>query len=110
MSADSAMKCTPQKTMYSASRPGGRVAGELERVPGDVGEPDDLVALVVVAEDEGPVAERRPGRAARRTSEGSDGGGQLARAGHAALAAGSAAAPSTSSGSDGGARGAAPGR
>ena len=62
MSALSAMKCTPQKTMNSAVRPGRRVAGELERVAGDVGELDDLVALVVVAEDEHPVAERRLGR------------------------------------------------
>ena len=58
MSADSAMKCTPQKTMNSASGRRGRVAGELEGVAGDVGELDDLVALVVVAEDEQPVAER----------------------------------------------------
>ena len=68
------MKCTPQKTMYSASGPGGRLAGQLERVAGHVGELDDLVALVVVAEHEHPVAERRlrgaarapPGRGRRR--------------------------------------------
>ena len=41
----------------------GRVAGELEGVAGDVGELDDLVALVVVAEDEQPLAERRLGGA-----------------------------------------------
>jgi len=38
-------------------RAGGRLAGELEGVPGDVGELDDLVALVVVAEDEHLLAE-----------------------------------------------------
>jgi hypothetical protein len=40
ISADSAIKCTPQ------------IAGELERVAGNVGELDDLVALVVVTEHE----------------------------------------------------------
>ena len=39
----------------SAAKP-----GELERVAAGVGPADDLVALVVVAEDEEPVAERRP--------------------------------------------------
>ena len=39
-------------------RPRGRLAGQLERVAGDVGELDDLVALVVVAEHEDPLAER----------------------------------------------------
>ena len=63
MSALSAMKCTPQKTMNSAVRPGRGVAGQLERVAGDVGELDHLVALVVVAEHEQPVAQRRLGRA-----------------------------------------------
>ena len=47
-------------------RAAGGVAGQLEGVTGDVGELDDLVALVVVAEHEHPVAERllggpRPG-------------------------------------------------
>ena len=37
-----------------------REAGELERVAAGVGPLDDLVALVVVAEDQEPVAERRP--------------------------------------------------
>ena len=41
-------------------RAGRRVPGQLEGVAGDVGELDDLVALVVVAEDEDPVAERAP--------------------------------------------------
>ena len=66
--------------------------GELEGVTGDVGELDDLVALVVVAEDEDPVAERRLRRAARSTSVGSQAGGQVARAVDAPLAVGSAAA------------------
>ncbi len=39
--------------------PGRCGLGELERVAGDVGELDDLVALVVVAEDEHPVSEGR---------------------------------------------------
>ena len=45
--------------------PGRRLAGQLERVAGHVGELDDLVALVVVAEHEHPVAERRLGGAWR---------------------------------------------
>ena len=44
-------------------RAAGGVAGELEGVAGDVGELDDLVALVVVAEDEDPLAKGRLGRA-----------------------------------------------
>ena len=47
-------------------RPGGRVPGQLEGVAGDVGELDDLVALVVVAEDEDLVAELLLGRAGAR--------------------------------------------
>ena len=80
MSADSAMKCTPQKTMYSASGRAGRVAGELERVAGDVGELDHLVALVVVAEHEHPLAERVLGRAGPRDQVGVGRGGQVAGA------------------------------
>ena len=38
------------------------LVGELERVAGVVGELDHLVALVVMAEDDEPAAERRPGR------------------------------------------------
>ena len=64
MSADSAMKCTPQNTMYSASGPGRGLPGELERVAGDVGELDDLVALVVVAQHEDPRPPARPWRPA----------------------------------------------
>ena len=77
MSALSAMKWTPQKTMYSASRRPAACSRELERVAAEVGVLDDLVALVVVAEDHEPVAEalperRRFARPARRlTSAGS---------------------------------------
>ena len=53
------MKCTPQKTMNSASGCVAICARELERVAGVVGELDHLVALVVMAEDDEPVAERR---------------------------------------------------
>ena len=59
MSALSAMKCTPQKTMNSASGCAAACWAKLEGVAGDVGELDDLVALVVVAEDVGPRAELR---------------------------------------------------
>ena len=52
------MKCTPQKTTKSASCWRGGVLRELERVAGVVGELDDFVALVVVAEDDQAVAER----------------------------------------------------
>ena len=41
--------------------PRRRLAGQLERVAGHVGELDDLVALVVVTQHEEPVAERRLG-------------------------------------------------
>ena len=87
MSADSAMKCTPQKTMNSASGPGGRLARELERVAGDVGELDDLVALVVVAEHEDPRAQRLLGREGARHQVGVGRRGQVARALDAALGA-----------------------
>ncbi len=52
MSADSAMKCTPQNTMYVGL---GVLLGQhrqAERVAPGVGPAHDLVALVVVAEDE----------------------------------------------------------
>ena len=62
MSALSAMKCTPQKTMNSRRAAAGGGARELQRVADVVGELDHLVALVVVAEDDEPVAERRLGR------------------------------------------------
>jgi iron-sulfur cluster assembly accessory protein len=66
-------------------RPGGRLAGELERVAGDVGELDDLVALVVVAEHEDPVAERGLGARARADQVGVARRGQVAGALDAAL-------------------------
>ena len=40
----------------------GADAGELERVPGVVGEADDLLHLVVVAEDQEPLPELRAAR------------------------------------------------
>ena len=49
----------------------GGEAGELERVAAGVGPLDDLVALVVVAEDQEPVAERRPWRRRSRSSSSS---------------------------------------
>ena len=42
---------------------GGRLLGELEGVTGHVGEGDDLVALVVMAQDEHAAAERGLGDA-----------------------------------------------
>ena len=61
MSADSAMKCTPQKTMYvGLGAPLGEHREPVRVAPG-VGPADHLVALVVVPEDEQPVAERRLG-------------------------------------------------
>ena len=57
ISADSAMKWTPQKRTNSASACCGGVLAELEAVAGEVGVLDDLVALVVVAEDDQPLAE-----------------------------------------------------
>ena len=51
-------------------RPGRRLAGELEGVAGDVGELDDLVALVVVAEHEDPRAQRLLGRLRARDQVG----------------------------------------
>jgi hypothetical protein len=36
---------------------GRGVASELERVAGDIGELDDLVALIVMTEDEEPIAQ-----------------------------------------------------
>ena len=63
MSAASAMKWTPQKTMYSASRPLRRVLREHERVAALIRELDDVLALVVMPEDDHPLAERRARRA-----------------------------------------------
>lgn len=69
-------------------RAGGGVPGELERVARDVGELDDLVALVVVAEDEDAVAEGGLGRAGPLDEVGVGGGGQVPGALDAALAVG----------------------
>ena len=60
-SADSAMKCTPQNTMNSASSLLLGEHREAVAVAAGVGPADHLVALVVVAEDEHPVAEGRLG-------------------------------------------------
>ena len=57
-SADSAMKCTPQKTMSVAALSAANRAS-LKLSPPRVGPLHDLVALVVVAEDQQPVAELR---------------------------------------------------
>ena len=86
MSALSAMKCTPQNTMYSASGPGRGLLRELERVAGHVGELDDLVALVVVAEDERPARPARPWpRGPARPASGRTAAGSVAGAVDAAL-------------------------
>ena len=53
------MKWTPQNTMYSAAPRLAAVPRELERIAGEVGELDDLVALIVVPEDDEAIAERR---------------------------------------------------
>jgi hypothetical protein len=52
------MKCTPQKTMCLRFRLRGE-ARELERIAGDVGVGIDVGALVVVAEQDGILAELR---------------------------------------------------
>ena len=65
--------------------PGGGLARELERVARDVGELDDLVALVVVAEHEGPAAQRGAGRAGALDEVRVARGGQVADALDAAL-------------------------
>ena len=57
MSALSAMKWTPQKMMNSASSRKAACLGELEGVAAEIGELDDVVALVVVAEDDETVGE-----------------------------------------------------
>ncbi len=61
-SALSAMKCTPQKTMKSASGVRGDLTREAERVADVVGELDHLVALVVMAENEQPRCRASPAR------------------------------------------------
>ncbi len=57
-SADSAMKCTPQKTMSVAVSSSAATRASLKESPRRVGPLDDLVALVVVPEDQEAVAER----------------------------------------------------
>ena len=66
-------------------RPRGGLLGELERVTGDVGELDDLVALVVVTEDEDLVAEGLLGRAGTSDQVGVRGGGEVSGALDASL-------------------------
>ena len=68
MSAVSAMKWTPQKTMYSASVLLGGPLRELEGVAAEVGELDDVLALVVVAEDDELEPSLRRAAATRSTS------------------------------------------
>jgi hypothetical protein len=65
--------------------PGGGVAGQAEGVAAGVGEDDDLVTLVVVAEHERPLAQDGPGRPGPLDQLGIGGGGQVARAGGALL-------------------------
>lgn len=75
-----------------------RLPGQLERVAGDVGEPDDLVPLVVVAEHEHPVAERRLGGAGPLDQGRVGGGGSSPGQSTPRSLAGSAPLPSSSSG------------
>ena len=65
----------------------GRLLRQLERVAGGVGELDDLVALIVMAEDVETIAQRRLGGRGPRDQVGIAGGGQVARALDTALAA-----------------------
>ncbi len=63
----------------------GRLLGQLEGVTGRVGELDDLVTLVVVAEDVEPVAERLLGNTSALHETGIAGWGQITRALHTAF-------------------------
>ena len=75
------------------------VTGQFERVASDVGELDDLVPLVVVAEHEGTVTERLAGRAgAADRAEDHWPAATRRDSRHRARESGSAPAPSTSSG------------
>ena len=85
MSADSAMKCTPQNTMNSASGRPAASRASLNESPVHVRELDHLVALVVVAEHEHPAAQRLLGRARPRDQIGVGGRRQVAGALDAAL-------------------------
>ena len=60
MLALSAMKCTPQNTMYSASGRAAASRADLAAVAADVGELDDLVALVAAPQHQDPVTPERP--------------------------------------------------
>jgi len=82
--------------------PGRRVARELEGVAGDVGERDDLVALIVVAEDEDTVAERSLRRARSLDEARVARRGQVAGALHPALGVGVGAAAEQQQGQRGG--------
>ena len=62
MSADSAMKCTPQKTTNSASCWSAANRDSPNESPRASAHAHHLVTLVVVAEDHEPVAERGLGR------------------------------------------------
>jgi hypothetical protein len=64
---------------------GRGLLGQAEGVAAGVGELDDLVALVVVAEDERPLAEGGPGRPGPLDQLGVGGRGQVTRAGGALL-------------------------
>jgi hypothetical protein len=76
MSALSAMKWHAAEDDVLGVRAARASAGELERVAGDVGELDHLVALVVVAEHEDPGAEAA--LAACRSTRSGPTGGQVA--------------------------------
>jgi hypothetical protein len=65
--------------------PGRGLLGQPEGVAPGVGEGDDLVALVVVAEHERPLAQGRPGRAGPLDQLGVGRRGQVPRAGGALL-------------------------
>ena len=62
MSADSAMKWTPQKTMYSASGRSDASLASLKESPVTSAWRDHVVALVVVAEDDEARAQLAPRR------------------------------------------------
>jgi hypothetical protein len=66
-------------------RPGGGLLGQAEGVAAGVGELDDLVALVVVAEDERPLTQGRPGRPGPLDQPGIGRRRQVPRAGRALL-------------------------
>ncbi len=74
------MKCTPQKTMYSASGRAAASRASLNESPVTSANCDDLVALVVVAEDEHLLAERLLRGAGARHQVGVGRGREVARA------------------------------